>query len=524
MNLYFIARYEFCSLILSFFIVYTAINIDDKTSVVSSYNGQSKELKIFFHNIGKGLGKNENGLTKALKPTLKFDKAGIGYNENDSEQWWETLYDNAVKNIKVDLHDNEVCLSTINDSKMMDGWSIVSSKKSKMKELKYGNFLKSSTLHNGHLISLQDISMEKEEKKTAKDSVYNPTADKKLNKVHDTRIMATHDITSLDYKKCIKIFEQQKPKLFMDVITNSESQSDANLVKGNIMTHRETKVELDTEESEDPDKSQEMIANLNTSHENIFKSKKKRKHDKRRLNQMTQQFRICNLKRNNTDSKYISPHNKKSTRFKEEKNAESQLNVKSGKCSKKKHKNKQKKRFEQNIQHVAHETTSYYDIPNKLENTTKNLYSIKSENFNLNPVISNSNSSKNKINKDIYETIITLPIDEDRRNMNIKQEIEEEKTTGWEYFKTGKEEDLLLIKKLYNSVKGILQKPSNKKIKKYIHQQKRVKKQLENFMSQKNCTDDLNSVIKKLTTFDLTEEISANALKKKPTQTHFTPV
>lgn len=441
---------------------------------------------------GKGLGKNENGLTEAIKPTLKFDKTGIGYNENDSEQWWETLYDNAVKNIKVDMHDNKVCLSTINDSKTMDGWNIVPSKKSKMKQ--YENFLKTSTLHNGHLISLQDISIEKEEKKTAKDSVYNPMADIKLNK-------------------------------FLDVITNSESQSNASLVKGNIMTHREIKIELDTEESEDPEKNQEMIADQNTSqHENfIFKSKSQRKTEKRRLNQLTQQFRICNLKRNNTDSKCISLHNKKLIGSEEEKDSKSQLNVKSGKCRKKKHKNKRKKRFEQNIQHEAHETASHYDIQNELENATKNLYSIKSKSFNLNTVI--SNTSTNKINKDIYETIITVPIDGDRRNMNIKQEVEEEKATGWEYFKTAKEEDFLLIKKFYTSVKGVLQKPSNKKIKKYIHQQKRVKKQLENVMSQKTfCTDDLNSVIKKLTTFDLSEEVSANALKKKSTQTHSTPV
>ena len=44
-------------------------------------------------------------------------------------------------------------------------------------------------------------------------------------------------------------------------------------------------------------------------------------------------------------------------------------------------------------------------------------------------------------------------------------------------------------------------------------------------MSQGNlCTDDLNTVIKKLTAFDLTEEVSANAFKKKLTQTHLTPV
>lgn len=33
---------------------------------------------IFFHfNSGKGLGRTETGMTDALKPKLKFDKAGV---------------------------------------------------------------------------------------------------------------------------------------------------------------------------------------------------------------------------------------------------------------------------------------------------------------------------------------------------------------------------------------------------------------------------------------------------------------
>ena len=425
---------------------------------------------------GKGLGKNENGLTKALKPTLKFDKAGIGYNETNSEHWWETLYDKTVKNIKVESCNNEVRLSTIDDSNIIDGWNTVSSKKSKKTEqLKYGNFLKSSTLHNGHLI--QDISLEKEEK-TAKDSVYIPLTGKKLNKVHGGRIAyktATQGVTS-SLARCLEIIEQQEPRLFLDVTTSSVSpQPDASVVKENTMTHRKTDVELDTEESEDLEESQEIVDDQNTSqHEDfVIRSKKARKNDRRRLNKLTQQFNICSLKRNDIDSKYNSPHDEKLTRFKKGKDCKSQLNVKSGKCSKRKQKNRRKNSFELQIHHFKRKTASYYDIPNKLENTTENIYFFKSKKCNSSPVISSSNNSKDKADKDTYE--ITLPIDEDTRNINIKQEIREQKTTGWEYFNASKG-DLSSIE-FYNTVERMLDKKEHDKIiKKKIYQQKRVKK------------------------------------------------
>ncbi|KMQ94863.1 ap-3 complex subunit sigma-2-like protein, partial [Lasius niger] len=345
--------------------------------------------------------------------------------------------------------------------------------------------------------------------KTAKDSVYIPLTDKKLNKVHGGRIAyktATQGVTS-SLARCLEIIEQQEPRLFLDVTTSSVCpQPDASVVKENTMTHRKTDVELDTEESEDLEESQEIVDDQNTSqHEDfVIRSKKARKNDRRRLNKLTQQFNICSLKRNDIDSKYNSPHDEKLTRFKKGKDCKSQLNVKSGKCSKRKQKNRRKNSFELQIHHFKRKTASYYDIPNKLENTTENIYFFKSKKCNSSPVISSSNNSKDKADKDTYE--ITLPIDEDTRNINIKQEIREQKTTGWEYFNASKG-DLSSIE-FYNTVERMLDKKEHDKIiKKKIYQQKRVKKQLEIFMSQGNlCTDDLNTVIKKLTAFDLTEE------------------
>ncbi|XP_050458249.1 G patch domain-containing protein 4 [Cataglyphis hispanica] len=505
---------------------------------------------------GKGLGKNENGLTEALRPMLKFDNAGIGYNENSSEHWWEALYDNAAKNIKVELHDNEVSLSTINNSNIIDAWNTVSSKKSKKTEQqKYGNFLKTSTLHNGCLI--QETSIEKEEE-TAKNSIYIPLSDEQLYKACNGRT-AGHDLTLNG--KLARIAQQDR--IFLDVNIGSVYQLDTSLVKKNTMTHRKTDVELDTEESEDPEDLQEIVDDQNTSeHETkdfVIRSKSARKSHKKRINKCIQQFSICSLK-GKTDAEDNSLHDGESAKFKKEKEYKSQLNIKSGKCSKKKKKNRRKRSFEQEIQRNVHNILyKTSDIQDKLKYITEDVYLSKSKKFDLqqkmyiqrSPFTSSSNDLNDKVEKDIGKILLST----DKKIRNIQQQIQEQATwTSWKYFDVGERDFKPSMKKFYSlyydkldtspkisfykslSISSTKDQShinnsddklhnKDKKIKKKAHQQKQVKKQLEKVINPVNfCTDDLNTVIKKLTTFDLTEKVSANALKKKLTQTHLTPV
>lgn len=525
--------------------------------ICDTRNEQSEKIKNFFY-IGKGLGKNENGLTEALKPTLKFDHAGIGYSETNSEPWWKTLYDNTIKNIKVELHEDKVPLSKINDSSAIDGWSTISSKKNKKTEQqKYGNFLKSSTLLNGYLI--QD-TIEKEER-TAKDSVYIPLTDEQLYKGCGRYKTTRHNLLNAKLERIA-----QQDRMFLNTSIGSVSQLDANLVKENTMTHRKTVEELDTEESEDPEENQEIVNKNTWQHETkdfVIRSKSAKKNHKKKLNKLTQQFSICSLKKN-TDSRYNSQHDEELARIKKEK--KSQLNIKSGKCSKKRKKNKRKKNLEQEIHiscNILNETS--LDIQDKLKDTVEDVHLSKSKKSSLqqkmhicqsekNPINSSSNNLNNKTDKDVSQMLLLTDKD---RNMNIKQDIQQQKTR-WEYFDIGKgnfnplikKKYLLYSDKLHTYSKDTYSKISfcksptssteslsyinnsddklhnkDKKIKRKIYQQKQIKKQLEKIINSENfCTDDLNNVIRKLTTFDLTEEVSANALKKKLTQTHLTPV
>lgn len=457
------------------------------------------------------------------------------------------------------MHDNEVSLSTINNSNIIDAWNTVSSKKSKKTEQqKYGNFLKTSTLHNGCLI--QDTSIEKEEE-TAKDSIYIPLSDEQLYKACSDRT-ARHGLTLNG--KLARIAQQDR--IFLDVNIGGVCQLDTSLVKKNTMTHRKTDVELDTEESEDPEDLQEIVDDQNTSeHETkdfVIRSKSARKSHKKRINKFIQQFSICSLK-GKTDSEYNSLHDGESARFKKEKECKSQLNIKSGKCSKKKKKNRRKRSFEQEIQRNAYNILyKTSNIRDKLNDTTEDVYLSKSKKSDLqqkmyicqsqrSPFTSSSNDLNDKVEKDIGK--IMLPIDKEIRN--IQQQIQEQATwTRWMYFDVGERDFKPSMKKFYSlyydkldtspkisfykslSISSTKDQShinnsddklhnKDKKIKKKAHQQKQVKKQLEKVINPVNfCTDDLNTVIKKLTTFDLTEKVSANAFKKKLTQTHLTPV
>lgn len=53
--------------------------------------------------LGKGLGRNEDGISAALKPKLKFDNAGVGHEQGKelTNNWWEKVYGEALNNVEV---------------------------------------------------------------------------------------------------------------------------------------------------------------------------------------------------------------------------------------------------------------------------------------------------------------------------------------------------------------------------------------------------------------------------------------
>lgn len=65
-----------------------------------------KHLESFGWAEGKGLGKSEDGISKAIKPKLKFDNFGVGFDQSKqlNDQWWcgsPSFIANKTKKMKV---------------------------------------------------------------------------------------------------------------------------------------------------------------------------------------------------------------------------------------------------------------------------------------------------------------------------------------------------------------------------------------------------------------------------------------
>jgi len=72
-----------------------------------------KQLEKYGWTDGKGLGRKEDGISTALKPNLKFDKAGVGHDvgEQFTNNWWEKVFNNAAENIDIQVDNSEVKMS-----------------------------------------------------------------------------------------------------------------------------------------------------------------------------------------------------------------------------------------------------------------------------------------------------------------------------------------------------------------------------------------------------------------------------
>nr|XP_012230099.1 PREDICTED: G patch domain-containing protein 4 [Linepithema humile] len=102
---------------------------------------------------GKGLGINEDGISQPIKPTLKFDNAGIGYKETFDTHWSQSVYDNAVKNMIVQSNGDQISLSVKNDN----AFTLSKKKQNEKNEpnIKYTNFVKATDTNDdsSHLVA-----------------------------------------------------------------------------------------------------------------------------------------------------------------------------------------------------------------------------------------------------------------------------------------------------------------------------------------------------------------------------------
>ncbi|XP_033207959.1 G patch domain-containing protein 4 [Belonocnema kinseyi] len=111
---------------------------------------------------GKGLGKQEDGIVDAIKPKLKFDTAGVGHKSDICNNWWESVFNKAAKNVSVDTNSSGVSLNVVDQDATI--FSNRQDLKSLQKEHRsgYKAFLKTSILENGKVTQdeIKDIEIE----------------------------------------------------------------------------------------------------------------------------------------------------------------------------------------------------------------------------------------------------------------------------------------------------------------------------------------------------------------------------
>lgn len=103
-----------------------------------------QQLEKYGWKEGKGLGREEGGMTEAFRPKLKFNSAGLGYDiaEEYKFHWWDHAFNKAVQNIEVTkAQDGSVQLVRKEELHVSKKKSPID-KKAKV----YGTFVKGGTL------------------------------------------------------------------------------------------------------------------------------------------------------------------------------------------------------------------------------------------------------------------------------------------------------------------------------------------------------------------------------------------
>nr|XP_020670903.1 G patch domain-containing protein 4 isoform X2 [Pogona vitticeps] len=129
-----------------------------------------KQLKKHGWEKGKGLGKQEDGISEAIKVKVKCDTAGVGHHpaEEFTFHWWDHLFNASAANVVVEARKDRVRVRKVSEQ---DG-SVINKKPRKAqknKDMLYGRFVKAATLKSGgeeplNPVSSSDSSSDEDEK------------------------------------------------------------------------------------------------------------------------------------------------------------------------------------------------------------------------------------------------------------------------------------------------------------------------------------------------------------------------
>ncbi|XP_048213593.1 G patch domain-containing protein 4 [Perognathus longimembris pacificus] len=115
------------------------------TPMVKSHGMKFAEEQLLKHGWtqGKGLGRKENGITQALKVTLKQDTHGVGHDpaKEFTNHWWNELFNKTAANLVVETGQDGVQIKRLSEE--------TANRKCSKPNLLYQKFVKTATLTSG---------------------------------------------------------------------------------------------------------------------------------------------------------------------------------------------------------------------------------------------------------------------------------------------------------------------------------------------------------------------------------------
>ncbi|XP_071557171.1 uncharacterized protein [Temnothorax nylanderi] len=264
---------------------------------------------------GKGLGKDECGITEPVKLATTQNKAGIGYSETNP--WWEKMFDDAIKNVKVTSRGDEVSLSVVSDTDALRPGGECTINGRKFTPTGYTKnwndwktFVKSEVTFDDQKLTLTNpYSCETF---TRPILMRKPPLDQTTSVCSGEMMHETmgHNLTSSG-GKLERIAEQ-------DRILLNKSLSDTTLTRENDTGYRKTNVESDVEEKDHEIDSIESILQFDRPCLSGKSRTTKKKH-RRRVHMLATQLEACNLERQVHDFPKIRTLCQKMKRNKEKK-------------------------------------------------------------------------------------------------------------------------------------------------------------------------------------------------------------
>lgn len=116
----------------------------DDTTNKSKADFAKNQLERHGWSEGKGLGKEEQGISKAIKVNVKTDLAGVGFDAGSqfSFQWWDHVFNKAAKSIVI--QESEEGVEVVKSSRASCDISNKRPNKNSGKPLLYGRFVKAT--------------------------------------------------------------------------------------------------------------------------------------------------------------------------------------------------------------------------------------------------------------------------------------------------------------------------------------------------------------------------------------------